>query len=124
MLRGLRPAIGVVELSQCIIQAVPLSARNTTGGSLEGIAPFLQLPHVNETVIKKVALKHFADEGPVMEDGVEEDEDRDGEYDDDYESEFSEDGEDDQNSKYKHQAANGTLNEHGQAAESSGSDED
>ncbi|KAJ1387900.1 Sec63 domain [Sesbania bispinosa] len=330
----LRPAIGVVELSQCIIQAVPLSARKTTGGSPEGIAPFLQLPHVNETVIKKVARKKvrtfqelhdmdsqeraelltqtaglssaevqdiemvldmmpsltlevtcetegeegiqegdivtihawinvkrgngligalphaphypfhkeenfwflladsvsnnvwffqkvnfldeaaavtaaskaieeskegsgatvketskavaeavekvkggsrlvmgkfqapsegnysltcyclcdswlgcdrrtnlklkilkrtragtrgaaFADEGPVMEDGVEEDENNeDGEYDDDYESEYSEDEEDDQNSKNKHQAANGTLNKNGQAAESSGSDED
>ncbi|KAK7304030.1 hypothetical protein RJT34_15023 [Clitoria ternatea] len=53
----LRPAVGVVELSQCIIQAVPLSARKTTGGSPEGIAPFLQLPHINETVIKKVARK-------------------------------------------------------------------
>ncbi|XP_027358973.1 dnaJ protein ERDJ2A isoform X1 [Abrus precatorius] len=329
----LRPAIGVVELSQCIIQAVPLSARKTTGGSPEGIAPFLQLPHISETVIKKVARKKvrtfqelhdmdsqeradlltqtaglsstevqdietvldmmpsltlevtcetegeegiqegdivtihawinikrgngligalphapyypfhkeenfwflladsvsnnvwfsqkvsfmdeaaavtaaskaieesmegsganvketsravaeavekvrggsrlvmgkfqapsegsysltcyclcdswlgcdrrtnlklkilkrtragtrgaaLADEGPVMEDGVEEDEDNeDGEYDDDYESEYSED-EDDQNTKNKHQAANGTVNKHGQAAESSGSDEE
>ncbi|XP_027358987.1 dnaJ protein ERDJ2A isoform X2 [Abrus precatorius] len=328
----LRPAIGVVELSQCIIQAVPLSARKTTGGSPEGIAPFLQLPHISETVIKKVARKvrtfqelhdmdsqeradlltqtaglsstevqdietvldmmpsltlevtcetegeegiqegdivtihawinikrgngligalphapyypfhkeenfwflladsvsnnvwfsqkvsfmdeaaavtaaskaieesmegsganvketsravaeavekvrggsrlvmgkfqapsegsysltcyclcdswlgcdrrtnlklkilkrtragtrgaALADEGPVMEDGVEEDEDNeDGEYDDDYESEYSED-EDDQNTKNKHQAANGTVNKHGQAAESSGSDEE
>ncbi|KAJ9164232.1 hypothetical protein P3X46_023834 [Hevea brasiliensis] len=53
----LRPAIGVVELSQCIIQAVPLSARKTTGGSTEGIAPFLQLPHFSESVIKKIARK-------------------------------------------------------------------
>lgn len=53
----LRPAIGVVELSQCIIQAVPLSARKTTGGSPEGIAPFLQLPHISESVVKKVARK-------------------------------------------------------------------
>ncbi|KDP22212.1 hypothetical protein JCGZ_26043 [Jatropha curcas] len=53
----LRPAIGVVELSQCVIQAVPLSARKTTGGSTEGIAPFLQLPHFSESVIKKIARK-------------------------------------------------------------------
>ncbi|ESW10602.1 hypothetical protein PHAVU_009G223000 [Phaseolus vulgaris] len=53
----LRPAIGVVELSQCIVQAVPLSARKSTGGSPEGVAPFLQLPHVSETIIKKVARK-------------------------------------------------------------------
>ncbi|KAI4335150.1 hypothetical protein L6164_013823 [Bauhinia variegata] len=53
----LRPAIGVVELSQCIIQAVPLSARKATGGFPEGIAPFLQLPHITETVVKKVARK-------------------------------------------------------------------
>ncbi|XP_020203191.1 dnaJ protein ERDJ2A [Cajanus cajan] len=330
----LRPAIGVVELSQCIIQAVPLSARKTTGGSPEGIAPFLQLPHISETTIKKVARKKvrtfqelhdmdsqeraellvqtgglssaevqdiemvldmmpsltlevtcetegeegiqegdivtihawinvkrgngligalphapyypfqkeenywflladsvsnnvwfsqkvsfmdeaaavtaasksieesmegsganvketsravaeavekvkggsrlvlgkfqapsegnynltcyclcdswlgcdrrtnlklkvlkrtragtrgavLADEGPIMEDGVEEDEDNeDEEYDDDYESEYSEDEEDDQNTKNKQQAANGTVNKHGKAAESSGSDEE
>ncbi|BFG23414.1 hypothetical protein CerSpe_096880 [Prunus speciosa] len=53
----LRPAIGVVELSQCIIQAVPLSARKATGGYSEGIAPFLQLPHFSEAVIKKIARK-------------------------------------------------------------------
>ncbi|KAL5720228.1 DnaJ protein erdj2a [Ranunculus cassubicifolius] len=41
----LRPAFGVVELSHSIIQAVPLSSRKATGGSGEGIAPFLQLPH-------------------------------------------------------------------------------
>ncbi|EEF49040.1 dnaJ protein ERDJ2A [Ricinus communis] len=53
----LRPAIGVVELSQCVVQAVPLSARKSTGGSPEGIAPFLQLPHFSESVIKKIARK-------------------------------------------------------------------
>ncbi|XP_059629148.1 dnaJ protein ERDJ2A-like [Cornus florida] len=53
----LRPAIGVLELSQCIIQAVPLSARKSAGGSTEGIAPFLQLPHFNEAIIKKLARK-------------------------------------------------------------------
>ncbi|XP_076882392.1 dnaJ protein ERDJ2A-like [Bidens hawaiensis] len=53
----LRPAVGVVELSQCIIQAVPLSARKATGGSTEGNAPFLQLPHFNEAVMKKIARK-------------------------------------------------------------------
>ncbi|WOL04011.1 dnaJ protein ERDJ2A [Canna indica] len=53
----LRPAIGVVELSQCIIQAVPLSARKLTGGNPEGIAPFLQLPRFNESVVKKIARK-------------------------------------------------------------------
>lgn len=53
----LRPAIGVVELSQCIIQAVPLSAKKTTGGSSEGVAPFLQLPHISESVIKRIARK-------------------------------------------------------------------
>ncbi|KAL1137235.1 hypothetical protein V6Z11_A12G293100 [Gossypium hirsutum] len=53
----LRPAVGVVELSQCIIQAVPLSARKATGGSSEGIASFLQLPHFSEAVVKKIARK-------------------------------------------------------------------
>ncbi|PIA54126.1 hypothetical protein AQUCO_00900594v1 [Aquilegia coerulea] len=53
----LRPAIGVVELSQSIIQAVPLSARKASGGSTEGVAPFLQLPHFSEAIVKKIARK-------------------------------------------------------------------
>ncbi|KAK1317402.1 Chaperone protein dnaJ 49 [Acorus calamus] len=53
----LRPAIGIVELSQSIIQAVPLSARKAAGGSTDGIAPFLQLPHFSEAVVKKLARK-------------------------------------------------------------------
>lgn len=53
----LRPATGVIELSQCIIQAVPLSSRKVTGGSSEGNASFLQLPHFNESAIKKIARK-------------------------------------------------------------------
>nr|XP_043616584.1 dnaJ protein ERDJ2A-like [Erigeron canadensis] len=53
----LRPAVGVVELSQCIIQAVPLSARKASGGSSEGNAPFLQLPHFDDAVMKKIARK-------------------------------------------------------------------
>ena len=40
-----------------LMQAVPLSARKATGGSAEGIAPFLQLPHFSEAVIKKIARK-------------------------------------------------------------------
>jgi translocation protein SEC63 len=39
-----------------VIQAVPLTARKATGGSTEG-APFLQLPHFSESVIKKIARK-------------------------------------------------------------------
>lgn len=39
------------------MQAVPLSARKAGGGSAEGIAPFLQLPHFNEAIVKKVARK-------------------------------------------------------------------
>ncbi|RWR75727.1 DnaJ domain-containing protein [Cinnamomum micranthum f. kanehirae] len=53
----LRPAIGVIELSQSIIQAVPLSARKAAGGSADGIAPFLQLPHFSEAVVKKISRK-------------------------------------------------------------------
>ncbi|XP_052169862.1 dnaJ protein ERDJ2A-like [Diospyros lotus] len=53
----LRPAIGVLELSQAIIQAVPLSARKAVGGSSEGIAPFLQLPHFSEAIMKKLGCK-------------------------------------------------------------------
>ncbi|KAJ1270299.1 hypothetical protein BS78_06G043200 [Paspalum vaginatum] len=53
----LRPAIGVIELSQNIIQAVPLGARKATGGNTEGIAPFLQLPYFTEAIVKKIARK-------------------------------------------------------------------
>lgn len=66
----LRPAIGVVELSQSIIQAVPLSARKASGGSSDGIAPFFQLPHFSEAIVKKIARKkvrtfeEFQDMGP------------------------------------------------------------
>eukprot|EP00271_Cylindrocystis_brebissonii_P015506 TRINITY_DN38414_c0_g1_i1.p1 TRINITY_DN38414_c0_g1~~TRINITY_DN38414_c0_g1_i1.p1 ORF type:complete len:712 (+),score=130.13 TRINITY_DN38414_c0_g1_i1:204-2339(+) len=58
----LRPAQGVMELSQSIMQAVPLSARKTSeravaAGWTEGIGAFLQLPHVDDNVIKKLARK-------------------------------------------------------------------
>ncbi|KAK4343126.1 hypothetical protein RND71_038942 [Anisodus tanguticus] len=53
----LRPAIGVVELSQSVVQAVPLSARKAAGASSEGYAPFLQLPHFSDAVVKKIARK-------------------------------------------------------------------
>ncbi|GLJ15300.1 hypothetical protein SUGI_0250810 [Cryptomeria japonica] len=59
----LRPALGVMELSQCIVQAVPLGSRKVTdrnanaGGQTEGIAPFLQLPHFSEAVVKKLGRK-------------------------------------------------------------------
>ncbi|CAM6127288.1 unnamed protein product [Calypogeia fissa] len=59
----LRPALGVMELSQSIIQAVPLSARKlseraiTGGGNVDGVAPFLQLPHFKDVVIKRLVRK-------------------------------------------------------------------
>ncbi|CAI7785828.1 unnamed protein product [Closterium sp. NIES-53] len=55
----LRPAVGAIELSQSFYQAVPLSARKQTdkGGSAEGIAALLQLPHVDEGVVKKLTRK-------------------------------------------------------------------
>lgn len=40
-----------------IMQGVPLSTRKPTGGCPTGIAPFLQLPHFNETVVKKILRK-------------------------------------------------------------------
>ncbi|KAI3793261.1 hypothetical protein L1987_35877 [Smallanthus sonchifolius] len=179
----LRPAVGVVELSQCIIQAVPLSVRKATGGCSDGNAPFLQLPHFNDDVMKKIArkklktLQEFRDmksedraellsqsagftaaeiqdiesvldmmpsvtvevtcgtdgeevkvvkwtragtrggvteEGPVLEDGEDEDEDEDEEeeieeeeYDEDYDSEYSEDEEDNKTNTKIGSRANG-----------------
>lgn len=41
------------------MQAVPLSARKASGGNSEGIAPFLQLPHFTEAIVKKIARKVF-----------------------------------------------------------------
>ncbi|GBG61545.1 hypothetical protein CBR_g22342 [Chara braunii] len=58
-----RPAVGVIELSQCIMQAVPVSARKVSeravamGASAEGPAQFLQLPHIDEVVVKKIVRK-------------------------------------------------------------------
>jgi translocation protein SEC63 len=58
----LRPALGVMELSQSITQAVPLSARKASGASAaatsgDGVSPFLQLPHFSEGVVKKIGRK-------------------------------------------------------------------
>ena len=39
------------------LQAVPLSARKVTGGNSEGIASFLQLPHVSKTIVKIIGRK-------------------------------------------------------------------
>ncbi|CAN8274320.1 unnamed protein product [Cochlearia groenlandica] len=47
----LSPALGVMELSQCIVQAVPISAKKS---SSETVAPFLQLPHFNDSIVKKI----------------------------------------------------------------------
>ncbi|MCO5572821.1 hypothetical protein L7F22_026580 [Adiantum nelumboides] len=52
------PALGVMELSQNIIQAIPLSARKDKAVSgAEGTAAFLQLPHFSEQVVKKIGRK-------------------------------------------------------------------
>ncbi|KAL3688234.1 hypothetical protein R1sor_014543 [Riccia sorocarpa] len=59
----LRPALSIMEFSQSLVQAVPLSARKVSeraansGGSPDGIAPFLQLPHFTENVVKKLGRK-------------------------------------------------------------------
>ena len=49
-------AISYLYMIYCV-QAVPLSARKAGGGSTEGIASFLQLPHFSEAVTKKIARK-------------------------------------------------------------------
>lgn len=40
-----------------MMQAVSLSARKAASGSAEGIAPFLQLPHFNDEIVKKITRK-------------------------------------------------------------------
>ncbi|KAJ6402310.1 hypothetical protein OIU84_014407 [Salix udensis] len=67
-----------------------------------------------------------SEEGPVAEDGIEEEEENEEEeYDDDYESEYSEDEEDEKDSKKKGASANGKVHKKGSSSESSsGSDEE
>jgi translocation protein SEC63 len=64
------------------------------------------------------------EEGPVTEDGVEEEEENEEEEYDDYESEYSEDEADEQDAKKKGPAANGALNKRGSSSEGSGTDEE
>ncbi|XP_022736408.1 dnaJ protein ERDJ2A-like isoform X2 [Durio zibethinus] len=66
---------------------------------------------------------HVSEEGPLVEDGVEEEEANEEEY-DDYESEYSEDEEDDKDTKKKGPVANGTMHEKGSSSEGSGTDEE
>jgi translocation protein SEC63 len=65
-----------------------------------------------------------AEEGPVTEDGIEEEEENEEEEYDDYESEYSEDEADEQDAKKKGPAANGALNKQGSSSEGSGTDEE
>lgn len=67
-----------------------------------------------------------AEDGPITEDGIEEEEDADDEeYDEDYESEYSEDEADEQqDTKQKGPAANGKAHNQGSDSEGSGSEED
>lgn len=67
-----------------------------------------------------------AEEGPIAEDGIEEEEENeDEEYDDDYESEYSEDEADEQHdTKKKGPAANGTVDKQVLGSEGEGSEED
>lgn len=41
-----------LHIQWSVVQAVPLSARKA-----EGIAPFLQLPHFNDDIVKKITRK-------------------------------------------------------------------
>ncbi len=59
----LTPTQGTVELMQCIIKAIPAeekkkssssSAKNSSGGGGESITALLQLPHVDDDVIRKL----------------------------------------------------------------------
>lgn len=66
-----------------------------------------------------------SEEGPIAEDGLEEEEENEEEEYDDYESEYSEDEEDEKDAKKKGPAANGTVHKRGSSSEEgSGSDEE
>lgn len=64
-----------------------------------------------------------AEEGPLIEDGVEEDEEEDEEGYDDYESEYSDDDENEQDAK-KNIVGNGVAHGNSSSSEESGSDEE
>lgn len=53
------PAVGCIELMQCIVQAVPLSSKKAAhvGKSNESAAALLQLPHFDNEVLRKLARK-------------------------------------------------------------------
>ncbi|KAF5458693.1 hypothetical protein F2P56_022706 [Juglans regia] len=65
-----------------------------------------------------------AEEGPILEEGIEEEEENEEEEYEDYESEYSEDEADGQDTKMKGPAANGTVNKGGLSSEGSGTDEE
>lgn len=52
-----RPFISILEYSQCLTQAVPVSALRSdkAGTSLEGLQSLLQLPHMDASLAKKLA---------------------------------------------------------------------
>lgn len=64
------------------------------------------------------------EEGPSMEDGIEEEEENDEEEYDDYESEYSEDEADEQDVKKKGPVANGKAHKQSSSSEGSGSDDE
>lgn len=55
----LAPALACVEMSQCLVQAVPLWAKKTSppGKSSDGVGVLLQLPHFSADVLRKLARK-------------------------------------------------------------------
>jgi len=48
------PAIAIVEMLQCISQAVSLSTRKPKGKDADSSTMFLQLPHFDLDVVKKL----------------------------------------------------------------------
>ena len=57
---NVHPKVGCLTLASIFLQGVPLSARKVSDravGSGEGIASFMQLPHVTEQTVKKIGRK-------------------------------------------------------------------
>ncbi len=55
----LTPVLGCLEMTQCVVQAVPLGSKKATPLSKAGesAAALLQLPHFDHGVLKQLARK-------------------------------------------------------------------
>lgn len=66
------PAQAVVEMMQCVSQALPISSRKAQGKSQDAVAPLLQLPGMDSDGIKKLKRRKVNNFKEFMELSAEE----------------------------------------------------